>query len=440
MRLVVNPGPPLAGTFRPPGDKSVTHRAYLFGLLARGTTRVEGANSGEDCARTLRCAEALGAAVRHEAAAVEIRGVAGSLAEPEDVLDCGNSGTALRLLAGALAAAPVFAVLSGDASLRSRPVARVIAPLRAMGATLSAKGGDRFPPLAVRGGSLAAAVFAEPTASAQVAGAVALAALGARGTTSIAVRAGVRDHTERMLPAFGARVGTEKLADGGRRLIVEGGQSLTSTAMTVPGDFSAAAFFLAAAAATPGAAVTAEGVSLNPTRCALLAILSKMGARVDIERTGENAGEDVGRVTVTGPARLEACDVPPEIVPSLVDEIPAWAVAASAARGTSRLAGAAELRVKESDRLAALALNLSGLGIAVAERPDGLEITGGPVRGGSVAAGGDHRIAMAFAVLGARASGPIEVDDASSIATSFPGFLETFLALGGRARSGSERA
>jgi 3-phosphoshikimate 1-carboxyvinyltransferase len=432
--LAVEPGPPLAGCFRPPGDKSITHRAFLFGLLAEGVTRVTAPNPGDDCARTLACVAALGGRVTRDGGAVSIHGTAGHLAEPDAVLDCGNSGTTLRLLAGALAGRPVFAVLSGDDSLRRRPVARVIGPLSVMGATLLARDGDRLPPLVVRGASLRSAVFEEVTPSAQVATAVLLAGLAARGRTSVRIAAGARDHTARMLPGFGVAVAVEPLPDGSLRLSVEGPASLRAATLTVPGDPSAAAFLLAAAAATPGSRVTAEGMSLNPTRTGLLQALESMGARVERRAGGLEAGEPVGDVTVEGPPALHAADVAPAMVPSMIDEVPAWCVAAAAARGTSRIAGAGELRVKESDRLAVLARNLDALGVAVEEFPDGLAVTGGTVRGGRVRAHGDHRIAMAFAALGGRASGPIEVDDASSIATSFPGFAATFAALGGRVR------
>lgn len=434
-RLVVEPGPPLTGRFRPPGDKSVTHRAYLFALLAEGTTEIGRPNGGADCERSLACAMALGARVSRTADRVAIAGTAGVPAEPADVLDCGNSGTTLRLLAGVLAPRPFLAVLTGDLSLRSRPVARVIAPLRAMGASLSARDGDRLPPLVVRGGPLRPAAFDVPTPSAQVATAVLLAGLAAPGRSSVVVAAGVRDHTARMLPAFGVAIERAPVPGGAERLTVTGPARLRAAALTVPGDPSSAAFFLAAAAAIPGARVTAEGVSLNPTRSGLLACLADMGARVEARPTGLEAGEPVGEVTVEGPDALRAADVPAERVPAMVDEVPAWCVAASVARGVSRLAGAAELRVKESDRLAVLARNLGALGVAVEEHPDGLSVRGGAVRGGRVAAAGDHRIAMAFAALGTLAAGPIEVDDASSIATSFPGFADTLSALGGRVRA-----
>ena len=436
MRLTVHPGAPLSGAVRPPGDKSITHRAYLLGLLSAGETVVEGANPGADCAASLACAERLGAVCLSEPARVTIRGRAGALAEPDRVLDCGNSGTTLRVLAGALAAQPFLAVLAGDASLHRRPVARVIEPLRRMGATLTARDGDRLPPLVIRGGPLTAIRYDLPVASAQVASCVLVAALGAAGETEVTRPGPARDHTERMLRAFGVTTEVTPRAGLGPRIRLAGPAVPHGARVRVPGDFSAAAFFLAAAAATPGATVTARGVSLNPTRTALLEALEQMGARV-MRRLLPAVGEEpLGDVTVTGPERLRGMDLPLEWVPRMIDEIPAWAIAAATAAGRSRLAGAAELRVKESDRLALIAANLGALGIEVRERPDGLEIEGGTIGGGRVRSDGDHRIAMAFLALGTRAQGPVTVDDTASIATSYPGFLEALAALGGEAVPG----
>lgn len=437
-RLTVAPGPPLAGQFTPPGDKSITHRACLMALLADGVSEIRHPNPGDDCGATVRCAAELGLEVlargRADASApgtLRLRGRGGSLTEPARVLDCGNSGTTLRLLAGIVATRPILSVLSGDASLNRRPVGRVVEPLRLMGATLHAREQDRCPPLVVRGAQLHPIHYVVPVASAQVATCVLLAALSASGETSVELPGPARDHTERMLAAAGIALQRDERPDGGRRVTVRGPAEPRPLALTVPGDFSAAAFFLAAAAATPGARVTATGVNLNSTRTGLLEVLAAMGATVEVERAGLEAGEEVGAVTVTGPERLAAFDIPPAWVPRLIDEIPAWIVAASAAHGRSHLSGAAELRHKESDRLEALATNLAKLGIAVRERPDGIEIEGGAVRGGQVDAAGDHRIAMAFAVLATRAGGPVTIRDAASIATSYPGFAADLAQLGG---------
>jgi 3-phosphoshikimate 1-carboxyvinyltransferase len=435
-RLTVRPGRPLTGTFIPPGDKSITHRAYLLGMLARGGTVVENPNPGGDCQATLACIRSLGARVGRRAGAVTIEGCDMQPREPDRVLDCGNSGTTLRLLAGPLAAQPFLSVLTGDASLRRRPVARVIEPLRRMGAQLWARHGDRLPPLAIRGATLRPIEYSLPVASAQVASCVLLAGLFAAGRTVVRLPGPARDHTERMLPVFGvpivASTGPPAPADGGGPMIaVEGPARPTGARLRVPGDFSAAAFFLAAAATTPGATVTAREVNLNPSRCGLLGVLERMGASVQRSQLREEGGEPVGDVTVTGPLQLAGCDIAPAEVPTMIDEVPAWVVAATGARGTSRIRGAGELRVKESDRLALLAANLARLGIGVEETADGIAVTGGRVGGGVVEADGDHRIAMAFAVLGVGAAEPVTVTGAGGIPTSYPGFGETLAALGG---------
>jgi len=436
-RLVSRPSTPLTGRFRPPGDKSITHRAYLLGLLNSGVVEVRDVNPGADCAATRVLVERLGGRIDGDRIAAPER-----LVEPRDVLDCGNSGTTLRLAAGILAAQPFLSVLTGDASLRERPVARIVDPLRRMGAEVRARAGDRKPPLVLRGGPLTAVHTRAEVASAQLLSCVLLAGLAAEGTTVVEIPGPARDHTERMLQAFGVPLAIEPLPHGGRRVLLEGPRRIAAGDRTlrVPGDFSAAAFFLAAAAGRDGASVTAEAVNLNPTRTALLEVLEAMGARV--VRTGERTegGEPIGEVTVTGTSNLRGFEIPPEWVPRLVDEIPAWAVAASLARGRSRVTGAAELRVKESDRLRALATNLECVGVQVRELPDGLEIEGGNPEGGAVEAAGDHRIAMAFAVLGGACSRDVVVDDGASIATSYPGFAATYRALGGSIEVAGEQA
>jgi 3-phosphoshikimate 1-carboxyvinyltransferase len=424
---------------RPPGDKSITHRAYILGLLAEGETVVHHPNMGEDCGATLRCVQALGAQVEVGPGVVRIAGTGGRLRAPDRPLDCGNSGTTLRLLSGVLAAQPFEATLTGDASLRGRPVDRVIAPLRRMGATMRASEGDRRPPLVVRGGRLDPCpeeVFRrDPTPSAQVASAVLIAGLHAAGRTTVHTAVGTRDHTVHLLRQFGASVEYPEPGAGAesRAITVTGPVRLLGCEVQVPGDFSAAAFFLAAAAIAPGARIRLTEVNANPTRTGFLTLLGRMGSQVDGElRDDPRSGETCGTITLTGPAVLRPVDIEPARVPSLVDEIPTWAVVASVASGVSRLRGAAELRVKESDRLSAIAEGLRALDVRVEEFPDGLDIQGGAVGGGRVRVRGDHRIAMAFAVLGTRASGPVTVDDATSIATSYPGFVDDLRALGGR--------
>ena len=417
-----------SGAFTPPGDKSITHRAFLFGLLAEGETRVRGGNPGEDCGRSLAAAAALGAEVTREGGEVVMQGAGTRLRAPAAPLDCGNSGTTMRLLAGISAGRLPDCELSGDASLSRRPMARVIEPLSRMGARIESADGGR-PPLRVHGGALRGIAWNSPVASAQVATCLLLAGLAAEGETSVTLPGPARDHTERMLPAFGVPVSVSP-ADGGGRTVRVARAVPRGASLTVPGDFSAAAFFLAAAAAVPGAEVTARGVNLNPTRTGLLDVLAAMGAVVTVANRRDEAGEPAGDVTVRGPAELRAFDVPPAWVPRLVDEVPAWIVAASAARGVSRVTGAAELRVKESDRIVALARNLGRLGVTARELADGLEVEGGRPRGGTVEAHLDHRIVMAFAALATRAEEPVGFDDVASVATSYPGFWSDLAALG----------
>jgi len=430
-RVGVRRGRPLSGSFAPPGDKSITHRALLFGALASGVTRVAGANRGEDCARTASAAAVLGAGVEATADGWRVSGAPGRLSQPDAAIDCGNSGTTLRLTAGPVAARALDVRFIGDDSLSRRPMRRIAEPLVAMGATVEGQGESCTPPLRVCGARLRAIDYVLPMASAQVASCTLLAGLGADGVTRVTLPGPARDHTERMLPAFGIALECEALEHGGRRVSVRGGQVLAAADVRVPGDFSSAAFLLAAAACEPGAEVTARGVNLNPTRTAFLDVLAEMGADVSVGARRIETGEPVGDVTVRGPESLRAFDVPADWLPRMIDEAPAWAIVAAAARGTSRLSGAAELRVKESDRIATLAEGLTTVGIQVVERTAGLEVTGGRARGGgTIQTRHDHRVAMAFAVLGARLEEPLAFDDVSSIPTSYPAFFDTLAALG----------
>ena len=419
----------LNGSFSPPGDKSITHRAAFFALLATGETRVTAANPGEDCARSWRAATALGAAWHDEPSGRVIRGAGMQLTPSATAIDCGNSGTTLRLLAGIASAQAFRTELFGDASLSKRPMNRVLEPLRRMGARIEARG-EGLPPLVIHGGALRGIHYDIPVASAQVATSILLAGLTASGQTSVTLPGPARDHTERMLPSFGVPLLVEPLAQGGRKVTIQGGTMPRATSLIVPGDFSGAAFFLAAAAAMPGAVVTAIGVNLNPTRTGLLDVLVAMGAEVQITRPRQTAGEPVGDVTVHGAETLRCFDVPREWMPRLIDEAPAWVLLATAAKGVSRLAGAAELRVKESDRIALLTRNLRACGVEVREHPDGLEVTGGAVQGAAIESGLDHRIVMAFAALGARCDRPMRIDDVSSVHTSYPRFFDTLSDLG----------
>ncbi len=430
---LVRAGRVLGGRFRPPGDKSITHRAMLFGLLATGETRLRGVNRGEDCGHTLAVTAALGGGVRQDGDEIVVRGTAREPASDGLRLECGNSGTTMRLTTGIVAALRGECVLDGDASLRRRPMARIAEPLGRMGAGVVCAEGGR-PPLRVRGAALRGIDYEVPVASAQVATCLLLAGLFADGATRVSLPGPARDHTERMLPAFGVPLEVTPRTDGGRAVRVT--PTVPSGAVvTVPGDFSAAAFLLAAAAATPGAAVTAAGVSLNPTRTGLLDVLAEMGAGVEIRDRSEAAGEPVGDVTVRGPGELLPFDVPAQWVPRLVDEVPAWVIAASAARGVSRVVGAAELRGKESDRIVSLVRNLGRVGVTARELPDGLEVEGGVPRGGRIEADLDHRVVMAFAALATRALGPVSFDDVSAVATSYPGFWSDLAALGASVES-----
>jgi 3-phosphoshikimate 1-carboxyvinyltransferase len=400
-----------------PGDKSITQRAILLGALAPGETRIRGGNPGADALAALAIVRALGARIRTgEKGGWIVRG--GALRESERVLDARNSGTALRLAAGLLAAQPFLSILTGDASLRRRPVDRVIGPLRALGADLNARDGDRLPPLVVRGRVLHGAEVRTGIASAQVKSAVLLAAVQASGATTVVEPAPTRDHTERMLPAFGALVHRD-----GLRARVDGPVLLHSAQVDVPGDFSAAAFLLAAAALVAGSDVAIRGVGVNPTRTAFLEHLGRAGARIERMNPRESGGEPVADLRVR-PGDLRAVSVAAAEAPGVIDELPLVAVLAAFARGRSEIHGARELRVKESDRIAAVADGLRAIGATVEEREDGWIIEGQEtLRGGRVDARGDHRVAMAFLVAGLRARDGVAVEGAKSAAVSDPRFL-----------------
>ena len=437
MRLRVQPVARLRGAVAVPGDKSVSHRAALFGAIARGRTEITGFLEAEDCGRTLSAVQALGAHVTRKGPGhylVDGVGLTG-LSEPDDVVDCGNSGTTARLLMGVLAGQPFWTFLTGDASLRSRPMARVAEPLRAMGATVVGRSGSTRLPLAVGGARpLRALEHRSPVASAQVKSAILLAGLWADGPVTVEEPATSRDHTERMLGGFGVPLRVE-----GRRITLAPGQELRGQSVAVPGDISSAAFFLAAGLVVPEARVDLAHVGVNPTRTGLLDVLAAMGARVGRAGGAHEGGEPVADLTVA-PGPLRGVEVGGEIVPRLIDEVPALAVVACAASGVTRVRDAAELRVKESDRIRAIARALGRMGADVREHPDGLEIHGGrPLTGAVVESGGDHRMAMALAVAGLAARGETVVEDAACIATSFPGFVDTLNHLAGTAAIVVER-
>lgn len=425
---------PLRGVITAPGDKSISHRALILGALAEGVTEIDGLLEGDDVLRTAAAMRAFGAEVERIAdGRWRVRGTAGAFSEPEDVIDCGNAGTGVRLILGAAAGFELTASFTGDASLRRRPMNRVLVPLQNMGARTTARNGGRLP-VTVRGGQLSGFDHWQQVPSAQVKSAILLAGLNATGTTSVYEPEPTRDHTERMLQAFGASLFVEDREDC-RAVHLNGKQRLFGTGVCVPGDPSSAAFPLVAALLTPESDVTVEGVLLNPLRTGLFDTLVEMGADLAVSNRRDQGGEPVGDLRARF-SKLHGIDVPPERAPSMIDEYPILAVAAAFADGPTRLRGLAEMRVKESDRLALMAAGLTACGVQVEETPDALTVVGTargnhPVRGGAeVTTHGDHRIAMSHLTLGLAAREPVTVDQARMIATSFPGFVELMRGLG----------
>lgn len=421
------PGGALRGRARVPGDKSISHRALMLAALAPGSSRLARVNPGEDVLATATLLGRLGATVDSDPAGgvVEVEGWGErGPREPDDVLDAGNSGTTLRLALGLCAGARGAFVLTGDASLRRRPMLRVVAPLRAMGARIDGRAGGDFAPLFVRGGDLTGVAHTLPVASAQVKTALLLAGLGAQGTTSVTEPRLSRDHTERMLAAAGIPV----VRNGGAVSVVGGGRPAPGD-RRVPGDLSSAAFVLAAAVLIPGSDVLLENVGINPTRTGFLEVLTAMGADISIEAVDAWGGEPVGAIRVRSSALRGGHVGAPEAV-SLIDELPILAVVATQAAGRTIIRGAGELRVKESDRIAAMAAGLSALGAEVETRPDGLVISGPTqLRTAEVDSCGDHRVAMSLAVGGLIAQGPVTIRGWDCVDTSFPGFVDTLEAL-----------
>lgn len=400
-----------------PGDKSITHRAYLFGALARGVSTIEGASRGDDCNSTRRCLTALGVVFEDapERSLVAVGG-AEALMAPARTLDCGNSGTTLRLLMGMLAGSSVTCELSGDESLARRPMERVAAPLRLMGARIETTNGR--PPVRVTGAKLQGASITPEAASAQIKSAVLLAALRAEGKTVLHEPIPTRDHTERMIRSFGGRIRRR-----GTRLEIEGPQILTATHVRIPGDPSSAAPFVVAALIRPDSEVVIEGVLLNPHRVRYLDVLREMGGRIETEVTSTTDAEPSGRI-IARSSELRGISVPKETVPAIVDELPILAVAAAFAEGCFEVRGAGELRVKESDRIKAMVEGLTALGARVAELEDGFTIEGGAgLRGAAVRSHGDHRIAMALSVAALGAQGDTEISEAEVVSISLPAFF-----------------
>ncbi len=425
MRLkVTSVCKPLSGRYIPPGDKSISHRLAIFGAMASGETRVTGFLNSADTRATLMAMAALGAEVTETGDEIRIQGR--RLKAPESALDLGNSGTGMRLLCGALAGHPDLygqcLVLVGDESLSKRPMARITTPLTAMGAQIESL--DGHAPLTIRPVALKGCRYHMPVASAQVKSALLLAGLVAEGDTVLVEPGPSRDHTERLLPAFGVN-----LHDGQPGIGIRGGQRLAGGRFHVPGDLSSATFALAAGLLVPGSEVLLENVGLNPTRDGVIRILKGMGGSLDL-LPGDHPGiEPVGDIRVRG-SELSGIDVPIDWVPLAIDEFPMVMALAAAASGTTRIRGAGELRVKESDRLAVMCRQLARLGVDLEETADGAVIHGGAVKGGEVDSAGDHRVAMSLAVLGLVAEGPIVIDNAEWIRTSYPDFVDHMVALG----------
>jgi 3-phosphoshikimate 1-carboxyvinyltransferase len=426
--VIVHPTPYVRGTVRPPGDKSISHRYALFAALSEGNSQLDGYSTGADCASTLNCLRALGVAVQvtgRDSTGLQLRitgrGRRGFLA-PADTLDAGNSGSTMRMLAGILAAQPFVSRVAGDESLTRRPMRRIIVPLERMGARIASS--DGRPPLTIQGAApLRAIDFQTEVPSAQVKSAVLLAGLHADGDTRVTEALQTRDHTERGLKAFGIDVRRDGLT-----VSIRGGQRGHGAALTVPGDISSAAFWMVAAAALAGSEVTVEGVGLNETRTAIIDVLRRMGAEIDVDQDQGTQAEPMGRVIVRH-GRPRAVEVAPAEVPGLIDELPVLAALATHG-GDLRVSGAEELRVKESDRIRDLAEGLRRMGAEIEEFRDGFHVRGGRrLQGGDVDARNDHRLAMAFAIAALGASGPTTIHDAGAAAVSYPEFFSVLESL-----------
>jgi 3-phosphoshikimate 1-carboxyvinyltransferase len=418
----------LQGELTPPGDKSISHRAVIFACLANGQSSITGLLQSEDVNATLNACRQLGMEDWREGDALVINGVGSAgLSQPAAPLDMGNSGTAMRLLAGVLAAQPFESTLIGDDSLSRRPMTRIVKPLAMMGARIETAGGGK-PPLKIYGNpELKGIDYQSPIASAQVKSCLLLAGLYASGNTTVTEPLKSRDHTEKMLPAFGIDLyGNCGVTGGGR---------LQAATVHVPADISSAAFFMVAAAIVPGSDLLLNNVGLNETRDGIIHVLRAMGADITIYNRRCEGGEDVGDIRVRHCGRLRGIEIPVELIPSLIDELPVILALAAVSDGTTRLRGAEELRVKESDRLAVMANGLERLGVSLREYEDGMDIDGGAIRGGEVDGAGDHRCAMSFAILGQVASGEVSITGAENINTSFPTFVPDLSAVGGTVRT-----
>ena len=432
QHLIINPptsGLSLQGNIKVPGDKSISHRSLMLGALAEGETRIQGLLLGEDPRSTASCFRSMGAEISQlNTEEVIVRGVGlGNLTEPVDVLDAGNSGTTLRLMLGILASHPGrFFTVTGDSSLRSRPMSRVVKPLQTMGASIWGRNNNSLAPLAVQGTQLKPIHYHSPIASAQVKSCVLLAGLMAEGNTTVTEPALSRDHSERMLKAFGAQVDVDPSTNS---VTITGQPQLKGQTVVVPGDISSAAFWLVAGAIVPGSELLVTNVGVNPTRTGILEALEMMGADITRENEREVAGEPVADLRVRY-GKLKSCTIAGDIIPRLIDEIPILAVAALFAEGTTVIKDAEELRVKESDRLAVTATQLNKMGAKITELSDGLEIAGGSsLMGTEVESHSDHRIAMSLAIAALNAAGTTTVGGAEAAAISYPEFFDTLTAI-----------
>lgn len=417
----VRPGTPLTGRVRMPGDKSISHRALLLASLAQGESTIEGLSGGADVAATARALAALGIAIEASDGVRCVHG--GNFSAPGAPLDLGNSGTSVRLLLGALSGQPFATTLCGDASLSARPMGRVLEPLARMGGRFRAAAGDTLPVTVQAGGSLHGIHYRCPVPSAQVKSALLLAGLRAAGRTVVAEPVATRDHTERMLRHFGVSLAADVQAPPGMHAVgVTGPATLAGRRVVVPGDFSAAAFFIAGACLAPGSDLTIERVGINPTRIAALEVFRAMGALIDITGTEELCGEPTATLRVRYTPGLRAVSMDAELAARAIDELPVLLAVSACLPGATRLRGAAELRVKESDRIAAVQAGLEAVGIPARALPDGLDADGVRPRGGTVASHRDHRIVMAFAMLALAANSPVTIEDCAWVQTSFPEF------------------
>lgn len=438
--LTITPGRPLKGTITVPGDKSVTHRAIILTALAEGASTISDYCRGEDCLNTMRAFQSLGVRIEESSQTLRVSGKGmWGLTEPFGPIDCGNSGTGIRLMAGLLSGQDFFTILTGDESIRRRPMGRVVKPLRTMGATIAGRKGGELAPLAITGTRLRGVSYVSPVASAQIKSSLLFAALYADGLTTISEPRLSRDHTERMFAYFGIPFERE-----GCTVRIEGRPSVRwgGKPVVIPGDLSAAAFFLVGASIVPESDVTIRGVGMNPTRTGLVEILHRMGAQIEVLHPREEAGEPVADLRVRS-MPLRGVRIGPDQIPQTIDEFPILCVAAAVAEGETVITGAEELRVKESDRIATMAKELRGMGARIEERPDGMVIQGlgrngvnGALNAATCESHGDHRVAMSVAIGALTAAQPTQIVDTACIETSFPGFdgklLELLTASGNR--------